>query len=342
MARKTIVEGIRITRIGLLYIGLTLVVGVAAANTGNNALYIVEALLLAVLVLSGLTSRRNVTKLDVTLELPEEVHANEPFAARLGLRNRDRWSARRLIVVAGLAEGEALLVPHLARLAGESGVLHSMIRRRGVYEVAFVHLSSVFPFGFFSKGLRIRQESEILVFPQIFPAGPDVPGRAARIGDRATNRRGRGHELFNLRRYQTGDERRGIHWKQTARTGDLIFMEREAEAGRRLTIVLDNAVGELVEEAELQRFETLVSEAATAAHEALRRGYEVELRTRDGRLPLAAGVTQRYKIMCALARVAPRPRTREPLEPATSLAPELRLAMDPSRSRAAAAAGARA
>ncbi len=310
-------------------------VGVAAANTGNNALYIVEALLLAVLVLSGLTSRRNVSKLDVALELPEEVHANEPFAARLVLRNRDRWSARRLIVIAGLAEGEPLLVPHLGKLAEEQGTLHSMIRRRGVYEVSFIHLSSVFPFGFFSKGLRIRQDSEILVFPQIFPAGPDVSGRAARIGDRTTNRRGRGHELFNLRRYQAGDDRRGIHWKQTARTGDLIYMEREAETGRRLTIVLDNAVGELAGEAERQRFETLVSEAATAAHEALRQGYEVELKTRDDRVPLAAGVTQRYRILCALARVTPCPRTREPLEPATSRAPELRLAMDRPRRRAA-------
>ena len=47
MARKTIVEGIRVTKVGLFYILLTLIVGVAAANTGNNALYIVEALLLS-------------------------------------------------------------------------------------------------------------------------------------------------------------------------------------------------------------------------------------------------------------------------------------------------------
>ncbi|MDH3403782.1 MAG: DUF58 domain-containing protein [Acidobacteriota bacterium] len=328
MARKTIVEGIRITRIGLVYIVLALVVGVAAANTGNNALYIVEALLLAVLVLSGLASRRNVARLDVDLELPDDAHANEPFVARLRLRNRDRWTARRLIVVEGIAEGEPVLVPYLGRRAEESGELKAMIKRRGVFEVPFVHLSSVFPFGFFRKGLRVRQDAAMTVFPEIFPAGPDVAGRAARIGDRAARHRGRGHELFNLRRYQAGDERRGIHWKQTARTGDLIFMEREAESGRRLTIVLDNAVGELSGEAELQRFETLVSEAATAAHEALRQGYEVELRTRDARIPLAAGATQRYRIMCELARVAPRPRTREPLEPAASQAPELRLAMN--------------
>ena len=46
MARKTIVEGIRVTKVGVLSILVALIVGVAAANTGNNALYIFEALLL--------------------------------------------------------------------------------------------------------------------------------------------------------------------------------------------------------------------------------------------------------------------------------------------------------
>jgi uncharacterized protein (DUF58 family) len=288
VARQAIVEGIRITKVGLLYILLTLVVGVAAANTGNNALYLVEALLLAVLVLSGITSRRNVARLEVELLLPEEAHANEPFTARLRLHNRDRWMGRRLVLVEALTTGEDLLVPYLEPRQECWGSMQAMVGRRGRYGVDFVHLASVFPFGFFRKGLRIRQRGEMLVFPQLFAAGVDLPGRESKLGEHPSRRRGRGHELFNLRRFQAGDDRRGIHWKQTARTGELIYMEREAERGRRLSIVLDNGVGELAGEGDRRRFESLVSEAATAAHEGLRIGYEVELRTRSGQVPLAA------------------------------------------------------
>jgi uncharacterized protein (DUF58 family) len=327
VARKRIVEGIRITKIGLFYILLTLLVGVAAANTGNNALYIVEALLLALLVLSGITSRRNLAKVDVELRLPLEAHANQPFTARLRVTNRDRWMSCRLVVIEGVAEGEALLVPVLARRAEVWAEATAMVARRGRYRVSFVHLASVFPFGFFRKGVRLRQDAEMLVFPQLFAAARDLPAQAARSGAQALNQRGGGHELFNLRRFQSGDDRRGIHWKQTARTGQLIYMEREAEAGSTLTIVLDNAVGELTAEVERQRFETLVSEAATAADEALKHGLAVELRTRDMTVPRASGPGQRHRVMTELALVEPRARTAEPLA-ADPREPQLRLALE--------------
>ena len=335
MSRKRVVEGIRITKAGAVYILLTLIVGVAAANTGNNALYIVEALLLALLVFSGITSRRNVAQLDAELVLPLEAHANQPFTARVRLTNRDRWTARRAITVEGLAEGDPLLIPYLGPMQEAWAELPAMVGTRGRYEAPFLHLGSVFPFGFFRKGERLRQEAEMLIFPQLFPAGRTLPARAARIGERSSGRRGSGHELFNLRHFQPGDDRRGIHWKQTARTGDLVFMEREAERGQRLSIVLDNAVGDL-SEGDRQRFETLVSEAATAVDEALRQGYEVELQTRDVTVPLAAGAWQRHRMMTELALVEPRERSATPLGPSDSKLPQLRLAMD---ARSAAARG---
>lgn len=328
MPRQTIVEGIRITKVGLFYVLVTLIVGLAAANTGNNALYIVEALLLAVLVLSGFTSRRNVARLDIDLSLPAEAHANEPFTARLRLRNRDRWMARRLVVVEGLAAGDALLVPYLAPRSEASGTVQSMVGRRGRYQVDFVHLASVFPFGFFRKGLRIRQTAEMLIFPQLFAGGGDLRGCESKLGEHPSRRRGHGHELFNLRRFEAGDDRRGIHWKQTARTGALVYLEREAERGRRLSIVLDNGVGELANEVDRQRFESLISEAATAAHEALRQGYEVELLTRGCRVPLSGGPRQRRRLMVELALLEPVPRAAEPLVVADPRLPQLRLAME--------------
>jgi hypothetical protein len=60
LSRRAVPEGIRITTVGLWYVLLSVLVAIAATNTGNNALYMVLALMFSVLILSGLASRENV------------------------------------------------------------------------------------------------------------------------------------------------------------------------------------------------------------------------------------------------------------------------------------------
>ena len=88
--RRSSPEGIRITKVGLWYVLFALVVAIAATNTGNNALYMVLAVMFGVLVVSGVTSRENVRGLEVTVEPPGEVFANRPFSLGFQLRNRSR------------------------------------------------------------------------------------------------------------------------------------------------------------------------------------------------------------------------------------------------------------
>jgi uncharacterized protein (DUF58 family) len=327
VVRRTVPEGIRLTKVGAWFIAVTLVVGVAAANTGNNALYLVESLLLATLVLSGLTSRRNVRRLRVEVEPPSEAYANQPFEVEYRVVNADRLFARRLLVL-GLGTGPETLVPHLARRGEHRGRLELLAPRRGRFELPWAHLHSHFPFGLFRKGVRVRLDREMLIFPEIFPAARGAASRLGRIGERPSRRRGWGHELLSLRRFQAGDDFRSIHWKQSAKLGELIFMEREAEQGRRLSIALDNAVGELADRRQELRFERLVSEAATAAHDSLRRGYEVELITRNGRVAFGSGPSHRLRILRELALLAPTDRCREPLVPLSDRRPRLRLGME--------------
>lgn len=141
---------------------------------------------------------------------------------------------------------------------------------------------------------------------------------------------GWGHDLFGPRSFRHGDDPRGINWKQTARTGALIFKERETEERRRLLIVFDNAVGELGD-ADRRRFERLVSEATTAALDHLASGYEVALTTRDERLTFASGARQRHAILEILAMVEATPRDRSALAAPAPGIPHLRLAMDLDR-----------
>lgn len=327
-SRRAVPEGIRITTVGLWYVLLTVVVAIAATNTGNNALYMVLALMFSVLILSGLVSRENVRGLEAALEPPGETFANRPFTVGFTLRSRAIVFPRWFLLFTLSRSAQPLLIPYLPRRGKSVGQLEMMVATRGFHRFPFVHVSSLFPFGFFRKGVRYRVDFEVLVFPELFAAGGSRPRQTEHAGDDASRRAGSGHDLHALRRFRRGDDPRSIHWKQTARTGELIYTERAIERSRRLSILFDNAVGELKDPAERSRFERLVSEAATIAVDHLARGYEIELVTRDRTLSFAGGPRQRLAVLEALALVEPRPRGGEPLTSGDPRAPQLRVHLE--------------
>jgi uncharacterized protein (DUF58 family) len=314
--------------VGLWYVLLTVMVAIASTNTGNNALYAVLAVMFAVLILSGLLSRQNVRGLAVELTAPGEVFANRPFEVGFRLASRGWLLPRWFLLLRLTREAKPLLIPYLPRRGRSNGRIETMVPRRGPYSVPYAHVSSLFPFGFFRKGVRYRSDLAVLVFPEIFPAAGRRSDEAEAMGEEASRRPGWGHALFSLRAFRRGDDPRGIHWKQTARTGAIVYMEREAEQVRRLSILFDNGVGELADAARRDRFERLVSEAATAAVDHLARGYEIELVTRDRVLGFAAGHRQRLAALELLATIEPVPRRREPLHAADPRSPQLRIHLE--------------
>ncbi len=331
--RRAVPEGIRITKVGLWFVLLTLVVAIAATNTGNNALYMVLAVMLGTLLVSGVASRDNVRRLEVELEAPEEIFANRAFAVSFTLKSRSRFLPRWFLLFSVARSGQPLLIPFLPRRGRSVGKIELLLPTRGRHSYPFAHVSSLFPFGFFTKGVRYPVSLEMMVFPEIFPAAEAPPQGSSPQGEDTSRRSGWGHDLHALRVFRRGDDPRGIHWKQTARTGQLIYMERETERSRRLSILFDNAVGTLTDPALLARFERLVSEAATSALDHLGRGYAVELVTRDLILDFAGGPRQRLRVLEALALIAPEARVAgaPPLASSDPRAPELRVHMEPER-----------
>jgi len=97
LARRVVAARVRdamdyeVTRAGLIYIGITVVIGIAAINTGNNLLYIVVAALLSAILVSGVASALVLRHLQLDVHLPEHVFAGRPLLARLLLRNLSAW-----------------------------------------------------------------------------------------------------------------------------------------------------------------------------------------------------------------------------------------------------------
>lgn len=80
-----------VTRVGILYVVLVLVIGIAALNTGNNLLYIVVAAMLAAILVSGMASAAMLGVLELDIRLPDHVFAGRTTLGRVVLRNPRRW-----------------------------------------------------------------------------------------------------------------------------------------------------------------------------------------------------------------------------------------------------------
>ena len=99
LARQVVAARVRdamdyeMTRPGIVYMAITVVIGIAALNTGNNLLYIVVAALLSAILVSGIASALVLRTLELEINLPEHVFAGRPILAHLLLRNQSRWMA---------------------------------------------------------------------------------------------------------------------------------------------------------------------------------------------------------------------------------------------------------
>jgi len=97
LARRVAVERMResfdfdVTRAGIVYVLVTLVIGIAALNTGNNLLYIVVAAMLAAILVSGLVSAWVLRYLELDVRLPEHLFAGRAVPGRIVLRNPRRF-----------------------------------------------------------------------------------------------------------------------------------------------------------------------------------------------------------------------------------------------------------
>jgi uncharacterized protein (DUF58 family) len=212
---------IRIQKAGYIYILLTILIGFAAVNTGNNLIYIVTSALLSHMLISGIFGRKNIQGLEVDLTLPEEIYAENDAPVEVKLLNTKTWMPAFLIKIA--VDGSEVLFPFVR--AGSSESKHILMRfpERGRKHVGEITISSVFPFNFFTRYRRTSEVKPFLVFAKPLQCSlMEIGGHNARWkGDVSSNTTGYESELISIRDYISGDHPKYINWKSTAKTGNL-------------------------------------------------------------------------------------------------------------------------
>ena len=114
-------------------------------------------------------------------------------------------------------------------------------RRRGVYELGPVTVTATDPFGFFRFSRTFGRVDTVLVYPNapqlpnfyIPPANLPGEGRFRRRTHNVTP------NVSGVRGYEPGDSYNRIHWRSTARTGELMVKLFELDPASDIWVVLD-------------------------------------------------------------------------------------------------------
>lgn len=240
------------TREGRILVVLSIGVGFAAINTGNNLLYLLLGWMLSFIIASGVLSEATLKQLVVERRPPPKVFAAEPFLMEVVIKNAKPKRASYSIEVEDL-HGDTpidkrcyfLKIPEAK--SQRTSYRHTFVRR-GLYTLTGYRLATKFPFALFRKSRDVAAPLDVLVYPARVPV-PRPPPRSATRGDATAERLGRRGEFFGLREHRAGDDRRDVHWKSSARSGRLLVREYEDELARRLVIAVDNALPSQIREA---------------------------------------------------------------------------------------------
>lgn len=318
---------LRPTRWGLAFLAACVVLGLAAVNTGNNALMAILGLALGSYVVSGMWSRQVLGAIRARVVLPREIFAGRPVVVELELHNASRlFPAYGLVVRRG--DGRAVVrEPLLERGTARRHSVETVFPERGWHRLEPWRIEVQLPLGFFLKSKELVVDTEVLVYPRLAAAArnPLRRGGGRRAPD-ALEARGREGDVVQLRNFREGDEVRSLHWKQTARQQTPVVVERQRAAEKPVVFVVDPRLDDPQDAAQRARFERLISEVATGVVRRLREGVPVGLVMGRVVIPPVRTARRAPILLRPLAEVQPQPRSVELREP-TLAGREVRFAL---------------
>lgn len=306
----------RLTREGVVYLIAVFVIVLAALNTGNNLLFMMLACLLAGILVSGVVSRAVLTGLDLNIELPEHVFAEQPILATVEIRNEKSITPSFSLRVVGLQDdaGEEILkqpvyFPYIPHESSARQKVELLFPRRGVYRQDAFGIRTKFPFGFLEKTRRVESTLELVVYPRVEPTDEFYEILPLLSGEMESMHRGRGHDLYSIRDYLPTDSARFVDWKSSAKTGTLKIREFAREDERRLVLALDPCLDRAASDSEEQlqnvRFERAVSLAACIAWHFYETGAVMQFRAPRLTTPMTTADDIVYDVLRELAYIQP-------------------------------------
>lgn len=161
---------------------------------------------------------------------------------------------------------------------------------RGQFDIGPMSVRVTDPFGLVELGRTFHATTRLTVTPRTIPL-PSIPmgGAWTGSGDNRPRAFATGSaEDVTVREYRRGDDLRRVHWRSSARTGELMVRREEQPWQSRATVFLDNRQRAHRGQGIASSLEAAVSAAASIAVHLAQRGFAVRLVTASGEDPSSA------------------------------------------------------
>ncbi|MCW2803818.1 MAG: hypothetical protein JWN06_2035 [Propionibacteriaceae bacterium] len=229
---------------------------------------------------------------------PAQVPLGSPMHGRIILGQDGRLPAGILMledsVPAELGNRPRFLVDK-ADLSWRREVQYPLLGRvRGRFRTGPLMVRTTDPFGLVRLDRQFVATSEVLVTPEIVPLPVmRTAGGAGSTGEARPHRIGVvGQDDALVREYRQGDDVRRIHWRSTARWGDLMVRREEQALDPSASILLDSRSTAHAGRGINNSMEWAISAAASIAIHFLDDGFGIEIYEAEGPMHIAGTMGQ--------------------------------------------------
>lgn len=262
---------------------------IAAIATSQDDLLRIAVLLVALPIISALVVARTRYRLSSArrLESPRTT-AGQESAVTLRLDNISRLPTGLLLVedrVPYVLGSRPRFVLDRVEPRGRREVTYTVRSDvRGRYQLGPLSLRLTDPFGMCELQRAFTSRDTLVVTPQVHPLPVvSLSGEWTGSGEsRSRSIASAGEDDAGTREYRQGDDLRRVHWRSTARLGQLMVRREEQPWQARCTLLLDCRSRAHGGEGPGSSFEWAVSAAASVGVHLARHGYLVRLLTDTG------------------------------------------------------------
>ncbi|WP_460809161.1 DUF58 domain-containing protein [Microlunatus endophyticus] len=247
------------------------------------ALPVVAVILISVARLR-LSSRRSI--------VPHQVQLGTPMVGRIRLSLESRLPIG-VVLLEDQVPGELGQQPRFSidrpGLSWEREIEYPLLGRvRGRWRCGPLSVRTTDPFGLVSRDQRFTATTEVMVTPQIVHLTPlAASGGAGRSGESQPHRIGVvGADDVLIREYRPGDDVRRVHWRSTARRGDLMVRREEQAWDPAARILLDSRAAAHAGAGVFNSLEWAVSAVASMGLRFIEDGYRTSVFEADGSLEI--------------------------------------------------------
>ncbi|HEX6499250.1 MAG TPA: DUF58 domain-containing protein [Micromonosporaceae bacterium] len=278
-----------LTTRGRSFLAAGIAAALAAFVLGERDLMRVAVLLVALPLIAAAYVGRSRYKLACARSLePRRVPVGANARVVLRLQNLSNLTTGTLMLEDklpyALGTRPRLVLERLRRRQASSVAYTVRADVRGRYEVGPLVVRLTDPFGLCELVRAFATTDRLTVVPQVVPL-PTVrlAGEFAGAGEsRARSVAVHGEDDAATREYRHGDDLRRVHWRSTARTGELMVRREEQPWESRATVLLDTRAHGHRGEGPTASFEWAVSAVASIATHLRSAGYRLRMVTGSG------------------------------------------------------------